>query len=351
VPAVVVAQLVALAVFLPSALAALVRWQVILAASLVVASSLVLLRHYLHPVQEGAPYEERWRHLFPFVFSGYGVTHKRGVVFDPVHKLKLDVFAPEDTAIPAAAIIYVHGGGWFLGYRGFQGLPFMIRMAQRGFVCFTVDYRLSPRATFPDHVVDVKRAIAWVRANAESYNVDPERILIAGNSAGGHLASLCALTPNLQTLQPGFEAARTDVMACLSFYGIYDLLDALAPWPHRGLEILWRWLVIKKPREQAEALWKLASPAAHIGAHAPPFFLAHGTHDTLVPIEQARAFAARLSTVARVELAEIKGAQHAFELGISPRSRSAVQLAERFALSVIDEHAERVHTFAFRSRA
>ncbi|MCC6807129.1 MAG: alpha/beta hydrolase [Deltaproteobacteria bacterium] len=334
-PLVLLGDAVVLALLVPEALFTLPLWEVLLACAAMIASSLVLLWHYLRGAPVGAPFDERWRHFWPLVWSGYGVVQTRGVVFDPERKLRLDVFAPVDTAKKCAAIIYVHGGGWIVGYRSFQGRPFMVRMAQKGFVCFAPDYRLSPRATFPDHIVDVKRAIAWVREHAEEYNVDPEQILIAGNSAGGHLAALAALTPGFAKFQPGFEGARTDVLACLCFYGIYDL--TAGRWPHGGLELLWRFLVIKQKRESAPELWRLASPSAHVGEHGtvPPFWLVHGTHDTLVPILEARAFSQRLQEVTKVELLEITGAQHAFELGISPRSRRALQAAEKFALGVV----------------
>lgn len=335
---------------LPSALRTLPAWEVGVASFGVVTSAIVLVWFYWAPVDEAAPFEERWRHLWPIIHGGYGVKVERGVEFDATNGLAMSLYLPEDTAAPTPALIYLHGGGWVIGFGGYQGRPLMVRMAQRGVACFSPDYRLSPRATFPDHLVDCKRAIAWVREHAHEYNVDPDRVMVAGNSAGAHLASLCALTPNLPTLQPGFEQARTDVLACLCFYGVYDLADVLARWPHKGLELLWRLLVIKKTREEAPELWRLASPAAHVGGSAPPFWLVHGTHDTLVPIEEARAFAKRLEQVTRVELCEMQNAQHAFELVASPRARTAVLLAERFAMSVLDDYAT-VTATRTRSRA
>ena len=123
-------------------------------------------------------------------------------------------------------MIQVHGGGWILGSRSEQGIPLLNHMAANGWVGFNVDYRLSPRATLPDHVIDVKRAIAWVRENADELGVDPERIAITGGSAGGHLTALAALTANDRSLQPGFEDADTSVMAAVPFYGIYDFTGA-----------------------------------------------------------------------------------------------------------------------------
>ena len=122
-------------------------------------------------------------------------------------------------------MIQVHGGGWIAGSRLEQGIPLLNHLAANGWIGFAVDYRLSPRATMPEHVIDVKRAIAWVRAHADELGVDPERIALTGGSAGGHLTALAALTADDKALQPGFEDADTSVAAAVPFYGIYDFTD------------------------------------------------------------------------------------------------------------------------------
>src|SRR5690349_8675258 len=98
-------------------------------------------------------------------------------------------------------------------------------LASLGWVCVAINYRLSPRATFPDHIIDVKRAIAWVKANIAEYGGDPDFVVITGGSAGGHLSALAALTPNDPEYQPGFEDADTTVQACVPFYGVYDFTN------------------------------------------------------------------------------------------------------------------------------
>ena len=95
-----------------------------------------------------------------------------------------------------------------------------------GWVGFNIDYRLSPAATFPDHLVDVKRAIAWVREHAAEYGADPDFVCLTGGSAGGHLCALAALTADDPAYQPGFEDADTSVAAAVPFYGVYDLTDS-----------------------------------------------------------------------------------------------------------------------------
>ena len=89
----------------------------------------------------------------------------------------------------------------------------------------TANYALSPKATFPDHLIDVKRALAWVKEHIAEYGGDPGYVVISGGSAGGHLSSLAALTPNRPEYQPGFEAVDTTVQACVPFYGVYDFTN------------------------------------------------------------------------------------------------------------------------------
>ncbi len=157
-----------------------------------------------------------------------GVRRLRGVEFARYgrHRLLLDVFMPKDgSSEPRPAVIQVHGGGWIVGSRLEQGIPLLNHLAASGWVGFNVDYRLSPGATFPEHIVDVKRAIAWVREHAHEYGADPDFICITGGSAGGHLTALAALTANDPALQPGFEDADTSVAAAVPFYGVYDLVE------------------------------------------------------------------------------------------------------------------------------
>ena len=110
-----------------------------------------------------------------------------------------------------------------MGDKREQGLPMMHELARRGWVCVTVNYRLSPKATWPAHIVDCKRALAWVREHIAEYGGDPDFIAVSGGSAGGHLSALLALTPNEPEWQPGFEDLDASVDACLPFYGVYDM--------------------------------------------------------------------------------------------------------------------------------
>jgi acetyl esterase/lipase len=201
--------------------------------------------------------------VFPWLmFFRRGVRRRRGVVYSQIGKLnlKLDVYMPAAPAGgPRPAVVWVHGGGWVIGSRREQGIPLLTHLAANGYVGFNIDYRLSPRATWPDHVVDVKRAIAWVRENADEYGVDPSAICLTGGSAGGHLCALAALTADDKSLQPGFEDADTSVAAAAPFYGVYDFLDE----NEQHLRLV-RWvlerLVFKTTREKDPERFRVASP-------------------------------------------------------------------------------------------
>jgi len=267
-----------------------------------------------------------WRLLVPFPLRVGGPRVTRNVEFARVagQRLRLDVYHAQGRAPGerAPAVIHVHGGGWTVGDKREQGVPLMAVASDRGFVGFNVNYRLSPGATWPEHLVDVKRAIAWVRAHADEYGVDPSFIAIAGGSAGGHLATMVGLTAHDPTLQPGFESADTSVAAVASFYGIYDLTNASQRHVPGFLGTLVEPLVVKAFYEDEPERFAAASPVHRMREDAPPFFVIHGDRDTLAPLEDARDFVTELRRVSDqpVLFAEVRGAQHSFDFFVSPRS-------------------------------
>ncbi|MCU1498655.1 MAG: carboxylesterase family protein [Acidimicrobiales bacterium] len=249
----------------------------------------------------------------------------------------LDVWRRPDLPLDAGApvLINVHGGGWVIGNKDQQAMPLMSHMADRGWVCVSINYRLSPRATWPDHIVDVKRAIAWVKANIAEHGGDPDFVCITGGSAGGHLSSLAALSANEPAFQPGFEDADTSVQAAVPIYGVYDFLNRDGTGLAEMEDMLAR-LVIKQERSAAPELWDQASSMSWVGPEAPPFFVIHGANDTLVPVEQARSFVAMLRAESKnpVAFAELPGAQHAFEVFDSPRTIFSASAVHRFLEAV-----------------
>ena len=127
---------------------------------------------------------------------------------------------PRDGKAPV--LLQVPGGAWMIGWRRPQAYPLMSHLVSRGWVCVSMNYRVAPLHTWPDHIVDVKRALAWVKENIASYGGDPNFVAISGGSAGGHLSALAALTPNDPKFQPGFEEADTSVVAAVPYYGRYE---------------------------------------------------------------------------------------------------------------------------------
>ena len=235
----------------------------------------------------------------------------------------------------APVLLQVPGGAWMTGNKRGQAHPLMSHLAELGWVCVAINYRLSPRSTWPDHVVDVKRAIAWTREHIADYGGDPDWIAITGGSAGGHLSSLAALTANDPRFQPGFEEADTRVQAAVPFYGVYDFTrtdDAMHPL----MAPMVAKHVFKVSRTDVAEPFRVASPITHVCADAPPFFVLHGTNDSLVPLEQARSFTARLGEVSRepVVYAELPCAQHAFDIFGSARAAHAAVAVEQFLAEV-----------------
>jgi acetyl esterase/lipase len=259
-----------------------------------------------------------------------GVRRIRGVNY--WRRLKLDVYMPAAaTDKPRGAIVQVHGGAWVMGSRREQGIPLVSHLAANGWVGFNVDYRLSPRATWPAQIVDVKRALAFVREHADEWAVDPSFVAVTGGSAGGHLSALAALTPGDPAFQPGFEQSDTSVAAAVPFYGIYDLLDEEGVHIKALHQVLER-LVLKVRRRDDPERFRAASPLHRVSPAAPPMFVVAGENDTLIGVEEPRRFVARLRELSRepVLYAEMKGGQHAFDLVPSWRSVPVMEAVERF---------------------
>jgi acetyl esterase/lipase len=244
----------------------------------------------------------------------------------------LDVYVPRTGAKNAPVLFQVHGGGWVIGDKRQQALPLMLHLAARGWVCVAANYRLSPKATFPDHLVDLKLAIRWIRAQIAEYGGHPDFLAVTGGSAGGHLSALVGLTGNDPEYQPGFESVDTSVQACVPFYGLYDFANRFGHAHFDGFEQFIGRVVLKARFAENREAFEKASPVSRVHPGAPPFFVIHGTHDSLAPVDEARNFVRHLRAVsaAPVAYAEIPGAQHAFELFHSLRTRHVVAGVERF---------------------
>lgn len=255
----------------------------------------------------------------PLHFEREGITTLTDVAYGEHGDFnKLDIVRPAgpiDPTLPVRPVLlHTHGGAWMIGQKGKEALPLIRHLAQRGWVVATINYRLSPAAKWPAHIVDAKRTLAWVKAHTAEHGGDPGFIAVSGGSAGGHLTSLRALTPNDPAFQPVFEGVDTQVQATVPFYGKCDFIDrdGLVKGSHGFTEFLADKVMPCSPPDDP-ALWDDASPAQRLHAGAPPFFVRQGSYDTLIFVQEARAFVSKLRAVSKapVAYAEQSGAQHA----------------------------------------
>jgi len=244
-------------------------------------------------------------------------VHRTSVRYGNLPSQLLDVWRPKELPVePAPVLIFVPGGAWVHGSRLLQGYALMSHLAEMGWVCLSIDYRVAPHHRWPAHITDVKTAIAWARANVDKFGGDRNFIAIAGCSAGGHLSALAGLTPNdteMQTELP--EGSDTSVDAVVGIYGRYDWEDRSTAERARFVDFLERVVVRRKMSKHPEVFRK-ASPIARVHKDAPPFLVIHGTGDGVIPVEQARSFVERLRAVSHsvVSYVELPGAGHAFDM-------------------------------------
>jgi acetyl esterase/lipase len=203
-------------------------------------------------------------------------------------ELKLDLYRP-DGAKPVGLIIWVHGGAWSGGSRN---SPDLAGMTAQGWAIASVDYRLSKVARFPAQIHDIKAAIRFLRAHAAEYGYPPSRFVIAGSSAGAHLAALVGVTNGDHELEGtvgGNPTTSSDVQAIVDMYGASNLTTILAQSTPHGLNMRKPALdlLLGAQPEAVPELARLASPIFHVDANDPPLLLLHGDQDPQMPINQA----------------------------------------------------------------
>jgi len=211
-------------------------------------------------------------------------------------RLYLDLLIPDPPPRdPTPAVVYFHGGGWAEGACGYAMYPWLNPLlAAHGFVTASVTYRLSRFAPFPAQIHDAKAAIRWLRANAAEYGIDPSRIGVWGDSAGGHLAELLGTSAGIPQLEgpcgsPGYPS---NVQAVVARCAPTDFVRWRAEDEDEPGSVFWR--LFGGPGSQRRELARLASPITHVAAGVPPFLLVHGTEDETVPYEQATLLAGAL---------------------------------------------------------
>jgi acetyl esterase/lipase len=260
---------------------------------------------------------------FPWVFGRRGVKRTANLSYgDAGMRNRLDVYRNASGPPGGPVLIHLHGGALMRGRKNIEARSMLYRLASEGWVCVSANYRLTPAVGFPEHLIDVKKVIAWVREHGAEYGADVSALFLAGTSAGGQLAALAGFTQNEAAYQPGFEDADTSVSAVIYLSGYYGDPDG-PPSPY-------------SPFAYARGA---ASAVTSPGARTPPFLIAHGTHDTLVPIKDARRFAEELrgTSSSPVVFAELPGGQHSFDRFDSPRFNAVVDGVQGFAAWVLSK--------------
>ena len=280
-----------------------------------------------------------WRTMLQIPFHPRDVQVTSNVAYGAHARQVLDVWRTPRTPRNAPVIVYFHGGAWTFGDKREQGRPMLHEFASRGWIVVTSNYRLSPGNPWPAHMVDAKRVLGWVKKNIANYGGDPDRVVVAGGSAGGHLAALLALSEPEEWRSPDqSDIADWSVRGCIALYAVLEMTGDETHWHGlgHGLRILLERRVVQYPYVGNEALYQQMSPYHRVNENAPPFLVVQGGNDTLVDVNVARDFVEqfRRRALTPVYYVELPLTQHAFDHTASPRTSSTLRAAVAFAESV-----------------
>ncbi len=251
----------------------------------------------------------------PFVLPA-GVAAERDLVYTSTESgdEKLDLYRPASGMKPFPGVVFIHGGAWSAGSKAdFQRQASYL--ATQGYVCISIDYRLSQQAPYPAALYDAKAAVRWMRANAAKYGIDPNRIAAAGGSSGGQLAALLGTTTSVKTLEGngGNPAFSSRVEAVVAFNPLTDFVSALEKTQNPAAVKNAVVAYLGGPLEKVPEIYVEASPIAHVSATSAPFLFLHGTADTTLPFTQSVEMRDALQAVGvRAELYSAEGGNHGF---------------------------------------
>jgi acetyl esterase/lipase len=228
------------------------------------------------------------------------------------HALKLDLHLPRGKA-KSPLIVWVHGGAWRSGSK--SGMP-LGKLVGDGHPIASVDYRLSTEARFPAQIHDIKAAVRFLRGHGREWKLPSKKIVIAGDSAGAHLAALVGVSnghPDLEGVVGTDRSQSSDVQGVISFYGAADLTTILSQSTPHGLNVRVPALelLLGGPPTNVLALAHLASPVFHVDRDDPPLLLLHGDQDPQMPINQSHELHGAYQKVkAPVQFEVVHGAAH-----------------------------------------
>lgn len=261
------------------------------------------------------------------------VTAVRDLVYAPPGDLahRLDLYLPSPAREPLPVVVYIHGGGWLGGDKA-SGPDFVEHFANDGYAMASINYRLAREAVFPAQLTDVQNAIRWLRANAATYGLDPDRIALWGSSSGGHLAALAGTAGGQYEPGEAINGESARVQAVVDWKGPTNLL-LLADHAHP--ESRNRYEVPGSPENRligcptelsgcAEAA-RRADPATYISPDDPPFLIMHGDDDRTVGYQQSVVFYEALrDACATATLYLLEGVDHGTDLDRSLERRPPV---------------------------
>jgi acetyl esterase/lipase len=266
-----------------------------------------------------------------------------------------DLWRPAGGNVSGLALVYIHGGGWVAGDKDFLTRPFFHHLTAQGHTVMDVAYRLCPEVDIYGIIGDVKRAVAWMKANASRFGVDPEKVVLGGYSAGAHLALLAGYTPDNPELTPeDLMSADLSVCGLVSYYGNTDLSVGYEPWlkanpelnmdpvsigtkidPEKAYQYAGRLDIVLggSPQDNPE-IYQLVNPTNHVHPGSPPTLLMQGNKDLLVPLDTTRALYTKLvqSGVPAINVI-YPWTDHMFDLilpQVNPAAQSALYDVDRF---------------------